>query len=153
MNERVPLAVLVPLRLLFGVILVIEGWGKFQGGWLHGTPLLHTLTAWEDAHKTYAAFLPMVDSARAHPKIFGTLVTMGELVIGVSMLLGLLTRLTSFLGAVMLFSFALGAGQGLAPPGNALLMGAVFVVFMFAPPGRVFGVDSALRVRMPRWMV
>jgi thiosulfate dehydrogenase [quinone] large subunit len=153
MNERVSLAVLVPLRLLFGLILVIEGWGKFQGGWLHGTPLLHTLTGWMDAHKTYAAFLPMIESAAAHPKIFGTLVTMGELVIGLSMLAGLLTRLTSFLGALMLFSFALGAGQGLAPPGNALLMGAVFVIFILAPPGRVFGVDTVLRTRLPGWMV
>ena len=44
MNERVPLAYLVPLRVLCGLILIIEGWGKLQGGWLHGTPLLATLS-------------------------------------------------------------------------------------------------------------
>ena len=43
MNERVPLAYLVPLRIFCGLILVLEGWSKFQGDWLHGTPLLHTL--------------------------------------------------------------------------------------------------------------
>ena len=43
MSERLPLAYLVPLRLLFGVILVLEGWGKLQGGWLHGSALLGTL--------------------------------------------------------------------------------------------------------------
>ncbi len=42
----------------------------------------------------------------------------------------------------MLFSFAFGAGQGLAPPGNALLMGAIFVLFILAPPGRVLGLDA-----------
>ena len=69
------------------------------------------------------------------------------------MLLGVATRATAFLGALMLFSFAFGSGQGLAPPGNALLMGAVFVIFMLAPPGRVLGFDTALRTRLPRWMV
>jgi len=152
MSERVPLIVLVPLRLLFGVILVLEGWNKLRGGWLHGTALLVTLTRWTSDGKTYHFFIPMVETARAHPKIFGTLVTAGELVVGSSMLIGLLTRLTSFLGAVMLFSFAFGAGQGLAPPGNALLMGATFVIFMLAPPGRALGIDALLRSRVPRWL-
>jgi uncharacterized membrane protein YphA (DoxX/SURF4 family) len=153
MNERVPLAYLVPLRLFCGIILVLEGWSKFQGDWLHGTPLLGPLDAWIGAHKTYHFFLPVVQTARAHPKIFGTLVTCGELIIGSSMLLGLLTRLFAFLGAAMLFSFAFGAGQGPVPPGNALLMGAIFILFIVAPPGRVLGFDQALRARLPRWMV
>ncbi|HEY4973183.1 MAG TPA: DoxX family membrane protein [Steroidobacteraceae bacterium] len=153
MGERIPLGYLVPLRLLCGLILVLEGWGKLQHGWLHGTPLLGTLDGWMEANKPYAFFVPVVQSARAHPKIFGALITFGELSIGLSMLLGLLTRLFAFLGALMLFSFVFGAGQGLAPPGNALLMGALFVIFILAPPGRVLGLDAAWRARFPRWMV
>jgi thiosulfate dehydrogenase (quinone) large subunit len=153
MGERIPLGYLFPLRILCGLILLIEGWGKLQGGWLHGTALLNTLGGWLDAGKPYHFFIPMVESARAHPKIFGALITTGELVIGVSMLLGLLTRVSAFLGAVMLFSIAFGAGQGLAPPGNAVLMGALFVLFIFAPPGRVLGLDTSLRGRLPSWMV
>jgi thiosulfate dehydrogenase [quinone] large subunit len=153
MNERVPLAYLVPLRLFWGIILVLEGWSKLQGDWLHGAPLLRTLDGWLDAHKTYAFFMPAINTAHAHPKIFGTLVTAGELVIGGALVLGLMTRLASFLGAVMLFSFAFGAGQGPVPPGNALLMGAVFLLFIVAPPGRVLGFDQFLRMRLPRWMV
>lgn len=124
-----------------------------KGGWLHGNALLGTLTGWMDSGKPYPFFVPVVETARAHPKIFGALVTAGELVIGVSMVLGLLTRTCAFLGATMLFSFAFGAGQGLAPPGNALLMGALFFLFIFAPPGRVLGFDASLRNRLPRWMV
>lgn len=153
MGERVPLGYLVPLRILCGLILILEGWGKLQHGWLHGTPLLGTLDGWVEAGKTYRFFLPVVQSARAHPKIFGALVTTGELAVGLSMLLGLLTRLSAFLGAMLLFSFAFGAGQGLAPPGNALLMGVLFLLFIFAPPGRVLGLDAALRGRFPSWMV
>jgi len=95
----------------------------------------------------------MVKLAYAHPKIFGSLVTIGELTIGLSLLVGVLTRISAALGALMLFSFALGSGQGLAPPGNALLMGVVCVLFVAAPPGRFLGVDAALRGRLPRWMV
>lgn len=153
MNERFPLAYLVPLRLLCGVILVLEGWGKLKGGWLHGSALLNTLGRWVSEDKTYPFFLPVIETARAHPKIFGTLITTGELVIGAAMLLGFLTRLFSFLGAAMLFSFAFGAGQGLVPPGNALVMGALFVTFIFTPPGRVAGLDAILRPKLPRWMV
>src|SRR5450432_4775418 len=126
MNERIPLAFLVPLRLFCGVILVLEGWSKFKGDWLHGTPLLTTLDTWANAHKTYQFFVPVIETARAHPKIFGTLVTSGELVLGSALVLGLLTRLVSFLAAVMVFSFAFGAGQGPVPPGDGLVMGAIF---------------------------
>ena len=31
MTERIPLAYLFPLRLLCGLILVLEGWSKLQG--------------------------------------------------------------------------------------------------------------------------
>jgi uncharacterized membrane protein YphA (DoxX/SURF4 family) len=153
MNERIPLAYLVPLRVLCGVILIIEGWGKLQGGWLHGSALMGSLGGWMEAGKPYHFFLPVVRTAYAHPKIFGTLVTGGELAIGTSLLLGLCTRLGALLGAAMLFSFAFGAGQGLAPPGNALLMGALCLLFVLAPPGRVLGIDTRLRTRLPRWMV
>ncbi len=78
---------------------------------------------------------------------------MGELVIGATLVLGLMTRLASFLGALMLFSFVFGAGQRLAPPGNAMLMAAVLVIFVLAPPGRVLGLDAKLRGRLPGWMV
>lgn len=153
MGERIPLGALFPLRVLCGLILVLEGWGKLQSGWLHGTTLLSTLDSWMDAGKPYHFFIPVVETARAHPKIFGALITAGELVIGGSMFLGLLTRASALLGAVMLFSIAFGAGQGLAPPGNALLMGAIFVIFIFVPPGRVLGLDATLRAHLPRWMV
>jgi uncharacterized membrane protein YphA (DoxX/SURF4 family) len=153
MTERVPLAYLFPLRILCGLILLMEGWGKLQGDWLHGTPLAASLSAWMAAGKPYGFFLPIVRTAHEHPKIFGSLVTLGELTIGLSMLLGVLTRISAGLGALMLFCFAFGAGQGLAPPGNALLMGALFLLFVAAPPGRFLGVDSVLRDRLPRWMV
>ena len=54
---------------------------------------------------------------------------------------------------LLLGSIAAASGQGLAPPGNALLMAAIMFTFVLAPPGRVMGLDAALRARLPRWMV
>jgi len=153
MNERIPLATLVPLRVICGLILVLEGWSKLQGDWLHGTPLATSLGNWMAADKPYGFFLPIVKNAHAHPKVFGALVTIGELAVGISLLAGVLTRIGSALGALMLFSFAFGNGQGLVPPGNAVLMGLICLMFVAAPPGRVLGVDVLLRSRLPRWMV
>ena len=153
MTERFPLAYLLPLRLLCGLILVLEGWGKLHGDWMHGTPLAATLGNWIAADKPYGFFLPMVKLAYAHPKIFGSLITIGELTVGLSMLFGVLTRVSAALGALMVLSFALGAGQGLAPPGSGIVMGALLALFVAAPPGRFLGVDTVLRSRLPRWMV
>lgn len=144
---------LFPLRLLVGVMLVLSGYQKFTAGWLHGDALLKTLNGWIDGGKTYHFFVPVIETARAHPKIFGTLVTAGELCIGAGLVLGLLTRVLSFLGMVMLLSFGLGAGQGLSPPGNAILMGAILFTFVLVPPGRALGIDQALRGRLPSWMI
>ena len=153
MNERIPLATLVPLRIVCGLILVLEGWSKLQGDWLHGTPLALSLGKWLEGDKPYGFFLPVVRNAYAHPKVFGALVTIGELAVGISLLAGVLTRIGSALGALMLFSFAFGNGQGLVPPGNAVLMGLICLVFVVAAPGRVLGVDVFLRGKLPRWMV
>lgn len=152
MNERVPLAVLLPLRLLVAAVLLVEGYQKFVGGWFHGDALMRTTQTWLDAGRPYQFFLGAVKTAHAHPKIFGSLVTLGELAVGLCMALGLVTRLASLLGIVLLGSIAAASGQGLAPPGNALLMTGIMVTFLLAPPGRALGIDAGMRGRLPRWM-
>jgi len=152
MSERVLLAVLLPLRLLVAAILLLEGYQKFMGGWLHGDALLRTTQSWLDAGRPYHFFLPVLKSAHAHPKIFGFLITLGELTVGLSMLLGVATRLGAFLGLLLLGSIAAASGQTLAPPGNALVMVGIMLTFVLAPPGRVLGFDQSLRNRLPRWM-
>ena len=152
MGERFPLLCLFPLRLLVGVILVLAGYHKFLDGWLHGTALMIILDGWMRDHKSYHFIVPVVATAHAHPKIFGALVTMGETVIGVAMVLGMFTRLVSILGTLIFFTFAFASGERLTPPGPAMLVGAIFFTFLFAPPGRVLGVDQAMRARLPTWL-
>ncbi|MBC8131339.1 MAG: DoxX family membrane protein [Deltaproteobacteria bacterium] len=133
-------------------ILLLEGYQKFMGGWFHGDAVLRITQIWLNEGRAYSFFLPILKSAHAHPKIFGVLITLGELAVGFSMLLGVVTRLGAFLGIFLMGSIAAASGQALAPPGNALLMTAIMVTFLFAPPGRVMGFDQSLRTRLPSWM-
>src|SRR5262245_5870876 len=116
MTELFPVASLHPTSRRCVSIMVLEGWGKLRGDCLHGTPLSATLANWLAADKPFGFFVPMVNLAYAHPKIFGALVTIGELTVGLSMLFGVLTHISAVLGALMVFSFALGGGQGFVPP-------------------------------------
>ena len=63
MNERVPLAVLLPLRFLVAAILLLEGYQKMMGGWFHGDALSRTTQAWLEAERPYHFFLPMLTAA------------------------------------------------------------------------------------------
>jgi hypothetical protein len=33
-----------------------------------------------------------------------------------------------------------------------MLVGAIFFTFLFAPPGRVLGLDQVMRARLPTWL-
>ena len=149
MNERIPLAYLLPLRLFCGVILVLEGWSKFKGNWLHGAPILHTLDGWVDANSMYPFFLSVVENARAaedlrhardgrracHRHFDGTRSSDAP------------GRLPGRGDALLL---RVGGRPGPVRPGNSVVLGAIFVLFIVAPPSRVFGCDQALCARLPR---
>lgn len=153
MNERVPLAVLLPLRFLVAIILVVEGSQKFAAGWFHGDILQATAQKYLDHHVAFSAFMPLLKTVHAHPKIFGTLVTLAELVIGGSLLFGVCTRAASALGVLLYVAISGISGQHIYPPGNAPLVAAILVTFVLAPPGRMLGVDQRLRARLPPWLV
>ena len=152
MFERPSFAVLLPLRFLCAAILLLEGYQKFMAGWFHGDALLHTSQTWLEAGRVYPFFLPVLHSAHDHPKIFGSLVTLGELSVGGCLAVGAVTRLASFVGFLLLGSIAAASGQTLAPPGNALLMAVIMLTFVLAPPGRFLGLDQGLRGKLPSWM-
>lgn len=151
MQETVRLLALLPLRLMVGAGLAYEGWGKLMEGWMHGNEVHNAMVTWLDKKRTYSFFIPFVEHFRDHPKIFGTLLTLGELGIGACLVVGLLNRPLSLLGFVMTLSIALGAGQG--PVGNATILAAVFLCFMLASPGRVLGIDRKLKGRLGSWLI
>ena len=83
-----------------------------------------------------------------HLRVFGQLVYLIEVAIGVSLLLGLLTRLGALLGVAMGLNLWLGLYS--APgewPWTYMFLVIIMAGFVIQPPGRVLGADTVLRRR------
>lgn len=61
----------------------------------------------------YVSFLEWIESTAA--PVIGPMVAIGELLIGITLILGLLTGISAFLGAVLNFSFAFAGSAGVNP--------------------------------------
>jgi uncharacterized membrane protein YphA (DoxX/SURF4 family) len=80
--------------------------------------------------------------------VFGPLVYLAELVIGVSLLLGLFSRAGAVLGLLMGINLWLGLYS--APnewPWTYMFLVMIQAYFVIDPPGRVLGADALLRLR------
>lgn len=78
--------------------------------------------------------------------LFGPLVYLVELLIGVSLLLGLLSRAGALLGVLMALNLWLGLYS--APgewPWTYMFLVIIQALFVIDPPGRVLGADTLLR--------
>lgn len=77
--------------------------------------------------------------------VFGPLVYLTEAVIGVSLLLGLFSRLGALLGAAMAINLWLGLYS--APgewPWTYMFLAIIQLLFVIDPPGRLLGADALL---------
>src|SRR5256885_14803560 len=84
-------AALVLLRVYLGVVFLIAGLPKLRGDFTTGLTAFLEQRAMEQSHPFYRGFLQEVVLPNA--QLFATLVTGGEILVGVLLVLGLLTRL------------------------------------------------------------
>jgi len=100
------------------------------------------------ANHTVASFL--TGTVVPHASLFAWLIALGELGVGVSLLLGLFTRLGGFFAIVQAATYMLVAGGGGADTigHNYMLILAGFVALL-AASGRTFGLDQLLVSRFP----
>ena len=97
----------------------------------------------------YAEFLRSV--VLPNSAVRAALVLSGEILIGLSLLLGLFTNLGAFAGAIMSINFFFGAGW--TSPDNAmlnLLMVAVQSVVLLSPEAKKLGLDERLSRTAPK---
>ena len=154
MRPQTSVTALVPLRLFVGWIFLVAGIGKITGGWMTSNAhLLDILQGWlreGRPYHFYAPFLRDVVIPRVH--VFSVLIPIGELCVGATLLLGLLTRWAALVGMSMVLAFLLGRGDGLGN-NNTAPMVVMCLTLMLTNPGRVLGIDAALRGKLPSWMV
>ncbi len=123
----------LPIRLFVGFAWLDAGWHKFTDpGWMQGGAALRTF--WERAaalpeegrppitYEWYREFIQGLLNG-GHEGWFALLVTFGELAIGVGLILGALTGIAAFFGALMNMSFLLAGSASTNPVMFTLAVG------------------------------
>ncbi|MFL5401625.1 MAG: DoxX family protein [Gemmatimonadales bacterium] len=140
---------LVVLRIYLGAVFLIAALPKLQEDF---TPRLAGFlenVALKQAHPFYLRFLEPVVLPNTH--LFALLVTWGELLVGICLVLGLLTRLAAA-GAFLLavnYMFAKGAWFW-NPSSNDAAFGVIALALLIGAAGRTLGLDRLLARRWPR---
>lgn len=149
--QSVPRLLLVLLRVHVGAVLLVAGWGKLgQDGGFAGPLETFVGRAVEQgaAHGFYVPFLEGV--VLADPGLWAGLVVAGEVLLGIALITGTMTRLAGSLAALMFLNYMWMKGAWFWTPSSN--DGAFFVessVVAIGAAGRAWGVDRFLRRRWP----
>jgi uncharacterized membrane protein YphA (DoxX/SURF4 family) len=126
-------AALVLLRIYLGVIFLLAAWQRLTG----------------DFTPRFAGFLEVVALDRG-PQI-AVLITWGELLVGLTLVLGLMTRLSATLALLLLGHYLLAKGGWFCQcASNDGALAAIAVALLVGAAGRTFGLDALLAKRWPR---
>lgn len=148
-THSVSVVFLLPLRLSVGLAFLVAGQSKLAAGrW--GLGYATSLQEFVTAHleNAFAFYRPFLESfVMPHAASFALLVSWGELLVGVSIFLGLFTRFGAAVGIflVLNYTFAMGTGVWM-PTMETLLVWAMFTL-MVCSAGRGLGADQLLRSR------
>jgi thiosulfate dehydrogenase [quinone] large subunit len=145
-KEKTYLWYLLPLRLWIGFYLLQQGLRKYQRDFPHSDWVARQIgnLAEVDLYPWYKSFLQNV--VIPNKEIFGYLVMTGEILVGLCILLGLLTRFSAVVGLFMMINYFFGPGmaRGGATLGQQQTFIASLIVILLANPGRVLGFDGWL---------
>ena len=138
------------IRASFGLYFIVSALRKTTGGWFSNPdPMLEFLGKnIPQAPATYVAFLDGVVMPNA--PTFAQFVLVGEWVVGISLLLGLFTRLGSIVGMWLMFNFMTAKGFLNSEGSNDRLYFVALFAFAIAAAGLVWGMDGALRDKFER---
>lgn len=150
-ENRVPRALLVILRLHLGVILLITVIGKLFSGQPFSVEMLGFIHAMlkRPGVVWYQHFLQSV--VIPHATLFSILVMVGEVIAGVLLLTGTMTRLGAAIAMILFVNYMWAKGAWFWSPNSE--DAAVFfsaLVILLGAAGRSFGVDVFLARRWPR---
>jgi uncharacterized membrane protein YphA (DoxX/SURF4 family) len=149
-RARVPAALLVVLRVYLGIVFLVAVWPKLTAAGGFG-PRLETFVeraALPNAHAFYRPFLEGVVLPNA--SLFAVLVAVGELLVGLSLVTGTLTRVGGFGAAFLTLNYLFAKGNWFwVPSSNDAAMFIIALVVAIGAAGRAFGVDYWLRTRWP----
>jgi thiosulfate dehydrogenase [quinone] large subunit len=141
----------LPIRIFLGFSWLVSGWGKLTGeGWLDGGSSLAAY--WERAiqipeapgrppisYDWYREFITILLEG-GHESWFSYLIVFGEILVGIGLIVGALTGIAAFFGALMNMSFLLA---GTASTNPVLFTAAIGIMLAWRVAG-YYGVDRWL---------
>ena len=117
--------------------------------WIATLPVLVARQAAGNPIAWYHDFL--VNTVLPHARLFAHLTAWGEVVVAVSLTLGLMTGLGSLVGLVLVANYGLATQwMSSTQQGFHLLLFALMLAFFFARAGRTWGLDAPLARGRPK---
>jgi putative oxidoreductase len=142
-------AALAMLRVYLGVVFLVSGVPKVGRDF---TPTLAGFlerVALDKATPLYRRFVEAV--VLPNVETFALLVTGGEVLAGIALVLGLCTRLAAAGALLMTLNYMLAKGAWFwTPSSNDAAFVAISVALLLGAAGRTFGLDAFLARRWPR---
>lgn len=151
LKERAARYALLPLRIFLGVTFVYAGLDKLTDSAFLAATGDGSIGDQMRAVRDSSAIPAMVDMALEAPGGFGTAIALGELLVGLGVLVGLLTRIAALGGALIALSLWLTVSWAVSPYyyGNDLvyLMAWTPLILAGAP---YWSLDAVIRSRRSR---
>ena len=137
---------LVVLRVWIGLTWLRAGWNKLsaEGGWTD--TLLRSIERSGEPNRFYEPFLNHI--VLPHPAMFASLVSWGEFLVGVSLLLGTASRFGAGVGMFLSLNYMLLQNRFFPGYDGTLLVAQL--ALLLGASGRALGVDGYLQLRWPR---
>lgn len=141
------------IRLAIAALFLSIGPQKIQEGWLRSAEFLNKSLNNYHQKATGPELTYLDDVAIPHAEIWSKLIPIGETAVGISLLLGLLTRFSSLTAMFMVINFHAANGNlfslnFFSSPWAGILLAGLLVVFL-ARGGRWLGVDVMLARSRP----
>jgi len=90
--------------------------------------------------------------ALPHAFLFAHLVTVGEIAVGILLLLGCVTRLAALGGLFLCLNFLFASGAPILSTEQPAVFSLLLVTIYATAAGRVLGIDALLKHRLPAWV-
>jgi thiosulfate dehydrogenase (quinone) large subunit len=140
---------LVLLRVYLGAVFLIAALPKIRGDFTPGLVRFLDQVALQRGHPFYQQFLQ--DVVLPNAPAFAALVTWGELLVGVTLVLGLLTRFSAAAALVLAVNYMFAKGAWFwTPSSNDAAFAAISLALLIGAAGRTLGLDALLARRWPR---
>jgi thiosulfate dehydrogenase (quinone) large subunit len=142
-------AALTLLRVYLGTVFLVAAIPKLRGDFTSGMAGFLQGKAMEQSYPFYRDFIQEV--VLPNVGLFARLVTWGELLAGVLLILGLMTRLAAAVTLLLTLNYMLAKGAWpWMPSSNDAAFAVISLAVLIGAAGRTLGLDSLLAQRWPR---